>query len=382
MNTLPHTSTQDNGASHIKPLSTSSAQTLWEMLYAQGKVNSAEPPESNELPWYLALMQAFAAWIAAWFLLGFMVSVFYALWERLEGGAALFTGASYLGLGLALYWGGRQQHFLQQFAFASCLSGAMAFGWGLFDLLGYEFSLIWYLCMSALFLLLWGIIKHAVAQWVFAFSLLACLTGLLAEWHLLNLTPTLLVLLLSVVLLNLHRTGYHYQRARMLVFGAATLLLTIQLMHAFSMDRIFEELFVSSWESGMTAIHLIIVFSICGFLIFSLFKQWHTQTTSPAVLFTFLGLVLVTALSLPMQGLSTAVLLILLGHYTHEVWLKGIGIGSGLVFVSGYYYSLETTLMLKSLYLMGLGLLLLCARVIMWRYFPMTETSAELKELA
>lgn len=83
-----------------------------------------------------------------------------------------------------------------------------------------------------------------------------------------------------------------------------------------------------------------------------------------------LGLVLISALSLPMQGLSTAVLLILLGHYGHEAWLKGMGIASGLVFAAGYYYSLETTLMLKSLYLMGLGGVLIIARLLMWRFFP------------
>ncbi|MCT8870526.1 DUF4401 domain-containing protein [Shewanella xiamenensis] len=360
--------------------SASAAQTLWNSLYAKGVVNAPELPQSHETPRYIALMQAFAAWIAAWFLLGFMASLFDSVWGRFEGGAALFIGCIYLGLGLALYWGGRQQHFLQQFAFASCLSGTLALAWGLFDLLGDTFNLVWYLSMAALFLLLWGMIKHKVAQWVFAFCLLACLTGLLAEWHLLNLTPTLLVSLLSVVLLNIHRTGYHYQRARMLVYGAASLLLSIQLIHVFSMDRIFKALFISGWQSGMAVSHLLVVFTLCGFLLVSLFNQWQISLTAPSGLFAFLGLVLITALSLPMQGLSTAVWFILLGHYANESWLRGMGIASGLVFAGGYYYSLETTLMLKSLYLMGLGLLLLAARLVMWRYFPISDAQAELEE--
>ncbi|MBP6519717.1 DUF4401 domain-containing protein, partial [Shewanella sp.] len=44
---------------------------------------------------------------------------------------------------------------------------------------------------------------------------------------------------------------------------------------------------------------------------------------------------------------------------------------------SGYYYSLETTLLLKSGYLMGLGALLLVARLVMWRLFPADENAKE-----
>lgn len=360
----------------------SAAQTLWDSLYAQGAVNSAELPESQDMPWYIALMQAGAAWIAAWFLLGFMVSLFDSLLGRFEGGTALFIGGSYLGLGLALYWGGRQQHFLQQFAFASCLSGTLALAWGLFDLLGDTFNLAWYLSMAALFLLLCGIIKHAVAQWVFAFSCSVCVTGLLAEWHLLSLTPTLWLLLSSIMLFNLHHTGHHYQRARMWIFATSANLLTIQLMYVFSLDREFSQLYAVGWQSGITALHLLVVFAICSFLLLSLCKQWQFPFTHPAILFAFLGLVLISALSLPMQGLSTAVLLILLGHYGHEAWLKGMGIASGLVFAAGYYYSLETTLMLKSLYLMGLGGVLLVARLLMWRFFPITQVPVVPKEQA
>ncbi len=166
----------------------------------------------------------------------------------------------------------------------------------------------------------------------------------------------------------------------MLVYGAASLLLSIQLIHVFSMDRIFEALFISGWQSGMAVSHLLVVFTLCGFLLVSLFNQWQISLIAPSGLFAFLGLVLITALSLPMQGLSTAVWLILLGHYANESWLKGMGIASGLVFAGGYYYSLETTLMLKSLYLMGLGLLLLAARLVMWRYFPISDAQAELEE--
>lgn len=60
MNKHPNESLQTSGVSEV--------QTLWQSLYAKGAVNTPELPESQDMPWYIALMQAGAAWIAAWFL--------------------------------------------------------------------------------------------------------------------------------------------------------------------------------------------------------------------------------------------------------------------------------------------------------------------------
>jgi len=350
----------------------------WQTWYAEGKVSTAQMPEQHDMPWYIATMQAFAAWIAALFLLGFMMAVLGAIFERVEEDVILFIGLTYLAVGIGLYLLPRQQIFIEQLAFAACLSGVISVAWGLYDLIDNDFSLNWYLCMAGMLLLLWGLIAHGLAQFVFAFCLSWCVIGLMAKFEWLHFSPSFFALTISLVLFNINRFGRHYRRARMLIYGFTLGLLSLQLMHAFSMDSIFEALF-SPWQQslGFTLLHLSIILGICGFLLVTIFRQRQQSLSSLAALGCVIGLIMISGLSLPMQGLSTAILLILLGHYCNEPWLKGMGIVSALLFVSGYYYSLETTLLLKSAYLMGLGALLLVARLLMWRLFPANENAKE-----
>lgn len=343
----------------------------WQTWYAEGKVSTAQMPEQHDMPWYIATMQAFAAWIAALFLLGFMMAVLGAIFQRVEEDVILFIGLTYLAVGIGLYLLPRQQIFIEQLAFAACLSGVISVAWGLYDLIDNDFSLNWYLCMAGILLLLWGLIAHGLAQFVFAFCLSWCVIGLMAKFEWLHFSPSFFALSISLVLFNIDRFGRHYRRARMLIYGFALGLLSLQLMHAFSMDSIFEALF-SPWQQSLrfTLLHLSIILGICGFLLITIFRERQQSLSSFAALGCVIGLIIISGLSLPMQGLSTAILLILLGHYCNEPWLKGMGIVSALLFVSGYYYSLETTLLLKSAYLMGLGALLLVARLLMWWLFP------------
>lgn len=345
--------------------------TLWQALYAEGNVGSPQMPESHDVPWYIAAMQAFAAWIAAWFLLGFMASLLDAIFERVDGYFALFIGLIYLGIGVGLYFLPRKQTFIHQFAFAASLSGILGIAWGLFDLLGDDFSFAWYSSMAIILLCLWGLITHGLAQFVFAFCLSWCVVGIMAKLHLLNLSQSIFALLISLVVLNIHQLGRHYRRARMLLYGFAFTLLNIQLLHAFSMDNMFEALFTPWLQMPWLSLtHVLIIFSICSFLLISIFRERQQSLVSLSAFACVIGLVFVSGLSLPMQGVSTAILLMLLGHYANEFWLKWMGIASAVLFVGGYYYSLETTLMLKSWYLMGLGLLLLVTKLVMWRLFP------------
>lgn len=374
----PLKSPSKENAASIDASGESSLITLWQSLYAEGKVSTPQMPENQDIPWYIAAMQAFAAWIAALFLLGFMMAAFGAIFERVGEGVALFIGLTYLAVGIGLYFLPRQQIFIEQFAFAACLSGLISVAWGFYDLIDNDFSLNWYLCMAGILLLLWGLIAHGLAQFVFAFGLSWCVIGLMAKFEWLNVSPSLFALIISLVLFNINRFGRHYRRARMLIYGFALALITLQLMHAFSMDSIFEALF-SPWQQSLwfTLSHLSIIFVICGLLLISVFRERQQSLSSMAAIGCFLGLMVISGLSLPMQGLSTAILLILFGHYCNEPWLKGMGIVSALLFVSGYYYSLETTLLLKSAYLMGLGALLLVARMLVWRLFPANENAKE-----
>lgn len=345
---------------------------LWQSLYTENKVSSAQMPESYHIPWYIALMQASAAWVAALFLLVFIIAAAEMNFFRIEGHFIIYIGLGYLGIGLGLYLLASKQIFTQQFAFASCLSGVLGVGWGLYDVVGYGYSVTWYLTMAGILLLLWGLVAHGVAQFVFAFCFGWCLISIAAaKISLLALSPSVLVLIVSVLLLNLNWFGRHYQRGRMMVYAFVLALLNVQSISIFNIYPFFNTSFDPWWPMWwFSLVHVSIIFLIGSFLLVSIYRERQQSLISLSALACFIGLIFISGLSLYMQGLSTAILLILLGHYCNEPWLKGIGIVSALLFVSGYYYSLDITLLLKSSYLAGLGGVLLVARLVMWRLFP------------
>ena len=72
-----------------------------------------------------------------------------------------------------------------------------------------------------------------------------------------------------------------------------------------------------------------------------------------------------------------AVLMLLLGFTTGNRILMGVGLMALLAFVSRYYYYLQTSLLVKSMVLAVSGGLLLGARLVLHRMFPMsTKTEA------
>ena len=111
-------------------------------------------------------------------------------------------------------------------------------------------------------------------------------------------------------------------------------------------------------------------------LLISVFSQTPTITQlMAAAIGCFLSLMVISGFIFTHAGIIDGYPIDSAWPYCNEPWLKGMGIVSALLFVSGYYYSLETTLLLKSAYLMGLGALLLVARMLMWRLFPANENA-------
>ena len=77
-----------------------------------------------------------------------------------------------------------------------------------------------------------------------------------------------------------------------------------------------------------------------------------------AVLFGTLVLIFA---SLKVFGLTVGVMIILLGYANGNRILTGLGIASLLYYISAYYYTLQSTLLMKSQLLAVLGILLLIA---------------------
>jgi len=86
----------------------------------------APPERTVDRPWFIALMQGAAGWLAGIFLLAFVGLVF-----KPESSGAIFgVGALLLGAAWAMYRADRDAVFLDQLALAISIAGQFAVAWG------------------------------------------------------------------------------------------------------------------------------------------------------------------------------------------------------------------------------------------------------------
>jgi hypothetical protein len=108
-------------------------------------------------------------------------------------------------------------------------------------------------------------------------------------------------------------------------------------------------------------------------LVWIIRQAWTTDSDrwKEAVVVASVGTGLLAALSAP--GILAAVAVTLLGHLERDSVLKRLGILFLPVYIACYYYNLDTTLLLKSLALIGSGLILWAARWHFMRHIQQTE---------
>lgn len=97
------------------------------LLRARGIIPDKSPPARNQdRPWFVALLQGVAGWLAGIFLLTFIGLIF----KPDSRGAIFILGALLLAGAWALYRADRDAVFLDQFALALSIAGQFAVAWG------------------------------------------------------------------------------------------------------------------------------------------------------------------------------------------------------------------------------------------------------------
>jgi hypothetical protein len=111
---------------------TSALQDFASTLRHEGVVaaDAATPPdEHGDRPWFIALLQGMAGWLAGIFLLVFLGLIF----KPHERGAILLLGALLLFAAWLIYRTDREAVFFDQFALALSIAGQFAVAWGVVD---------------------------------------------------------------------------------------------------------------------------------------------------------------------------------------------------------------------------------------------------------
>ena len=356
---------------------------LWQALQQANCVDVDTPLPHQPLmpPWYLGILQGFAGWVAALFLLGFMGSFLaLSLGEVLDEGI-LFIAAIFVVIGAVLDRKSLQQQvFVTQLALVFGLSGLLGVGWGLSEILGYRSEQAWFFSFGALLLVHSIFINNRLSVFLNGIGIACCITGLLYQWQMMSVMPLVMLVLAIVLCLNLERFGAHYGRLCTLSYAFVSWTLMAQGLLSLGASELdffsatIGELSIWSWLLPWS---LSLLASLL--LVRHIFAQRQISLSTPVGYGAMATVVVIGALAVPLTGLSTAVLFLLLGLQLRDKVFTALAIFSIPLFISAYYYSLSVSLLEKSLLLTALGAVLLLARWGLNRYLsqPSSVTSQE-----
>lgn len=328
------------------------------LLETLGQLNSAAPP-----PWYLRILIALSAWLAA---LLFLVFLFLGGWVQEERSAWL-VGLLFIGAALVLHRLNRRQEglFLSQFALAFSMAGHVLFISGLYE----ETDSVLLTCAGILLLELVLLLAYKEFLHRLLAVQLACLS--LAWLCMESPVPELLhPLIISLAVLSLlawhweawHQPGWRQALYLPLAYGCASSLVAILLLSLLSHGEYARLL--SSWWLSSVGLGIILLFLQQRYL-----QRLHLRLSYAGQFLLVGGTLAGIVILAQTPGVIAALLLLLLGFERQRWPLVGAAILFALLFFSFWYYQLALSLLEKSIALTLGGVLVLLIYVI-WRHYP------------
>jgi hypothetical protein len=353
----------------------SDSVSLWPQLRQAGLVEGDTPADSVSVtPWYIRTMLGIAGWIGAMFLLGFVGAAFSIVMKSAASG--LLVGALLCAAATIMFRGRPNGDFICQFALAVSIAGQSLMCVGLAQLLPSETALIAILFAVfeiALFLVIPNFLHRVLASWGAAGGLIVAL----AVWGFYPYTQALVFAAFSWAWLNEFRFPTRSAELRALGYGLSLLVLTGLVMERST------QFWSAAWndKGGLPLIGGPYAFwigaSLSGavmlWVVWKLLMRQGIAVGQGPGLAALAGAVLIALISIKAPGFGITVTVLLLGFANGNRVLAGVGILSLLAYWSYYYYSLEITLLQKSMLLVCAGAVLIAARLAMKQRWPIND---------
>ncbi len=343
---------------------------LWQKLQAAGLVEG-ELPLVNEIdsPWYIRVMLGFAGWIGSLFLLGF-VGVGFAFVMK-SALASLVVGVCVSGGAFALFRSKRETAFITQFGLAVGLAGQMLLIFGLGDLFGGKESTLF----GAAFVvevILTVLMPNFIYRVMSSMAALLALSLSLNSLGVFGIAPAVTAAAFAWIWLQETRLVRFSALCRPVGYGLALSLLLYRVnilwgrglwwhrsRHAANWIEIY-----SPW------LGLVLVAVTFLAVAFILLKRMDIAATSRTGITVLAGATLTMAASVVAPGIAPALLVLVVGFAVCGRVMIGLGLLAMGGFLSNYYYTMQSTLLMKSMLLFGLGTLLLVCRLLINRFWP------------
>lgn len=338
-----------------------SDKDLWLLLKEKNLVNGDFTENDLDFtPWYIKAMQGFAGWIAALFMLAFVGTLFGSLFFNDNEVLLGISGFACCAVSYLIFKNKSQANFFEQLALAISLCGQFMIAWALFELFSLRETTVFILlaCIQGtLALLMPNFLHRVLSSW---FAMVALFWGL-NQQGIFGLDSAIAAALFTLIWIK-ESAWYKYQSILIPIsFGLAISL--VQFSGHFLFRNELADFFIrdnpSLLQQYSPMIGSVILALTCLYLIICILSENKIKPTSGCGLITLTGFTILIAASFPIAGLSSAILILIVGFLRQRITLMALGVISLISFISWYYYNLAETLLLKSIYLFSLGSLLL-----------------------
>ncbi len=346
-------------------------EQMWDTLCQAGVVEGSAPETGKlESPWYVKVLLAFSGWLAAVFLLGFIGVGFEFVFENT---AVAFIIGGIMISGAFVILRIRKNEFFEHLALAVSLAGQALFVFAIFEFSNHNEKIAWMLVailQVSLAMIMPNFVHRVFSSFFAAFAFSMTLT-IMGWYYVGSGTVTLLA---AMCWLNEFHYLQHIKKIRAIGYGLVLALIQLKGSALFGYRAMGwrllskqEDLWANTWFGE------VLIGAVTLWVVWHLLKQYKQTISSRLSITTFLGTLLLCAVSIEVQGITVGIVIILLGFSGTNRVLIGLGIVSLLFYISSYYYLLDTTLLDKSQSLFIVGLVLLIIRWLMLHILPVKK---------
>lgn len=345
-------------------------QNIWDTLQQAGLVQGTAPISNNEdSPWFVKVLLAFSGWLASIFLLFFLGLSFNFLFDESVIAiifAIIMIGAAYALLRI------RGNVFFEHVALAVSLAGQAIIFWQIMESLNNVTG--WYLIAlmnTALAIFMPNFVHRVFSAYFGAFCFSMALTGSGLPY----IAGSIVMLIAAWIWLHEFDYPKHMRKLNAIGYGLVLALIQIEGLTLFDfrhfgwrLAKITPDLWIQPWIGELIA------GAIMFYVVWQILKRLGRDPFEPTSIVIFVVTLILCMMSIEARGITTGMLILLLGFSCSNRILMGLGIISLLFYISSYYYLLSSTLLFKSFTLLIVGLVLMTAR---WLLLRMAHTNKE-----
>jgi hypothetical protein len=310
----------------------------------------SQDSRKSALPWYVKLFVGISAWVAAALITSFLFII-----GIIDEDQALFFGLAFCALAILLNRINRTNIFLGQLSLALSLTGQVLAIIGLSSVFNFNEVFPIVAAVTILELILIWLHRDSILRFISALIIVICFLVLIFDQDALTwLHGLIIVLAAGTLYIHLKENDLKLRGFEELISPVGSAV-TVSLLGILVMPLLDD--FELRWE--FTAIALFIFLLI---LLAQIAVDLGYNLRNRVVIALALGCILLLVPGISMPGILAALIVLVLGFWRNNRGLMGLASVFLIFYFWAYYYSLEWTLLIKSLVLMGSGVTLLVLR--------------------